>query len=215
MTLLATPEKTQRLAAADWISAALDVLKESGVEAVQITTLAKRLSVTRGSFYWHFENREDLLAALIAEWRARNTGVMVEAIRDVPSLDDGILALFSVWVDHTRFDAQLDQAVRDWARHDHALRATVKQEDDARVAAIAAFFAAQGYAKLEAFIRARVIYFTQISFYALHIEDEESLAQRMSYLNDYFRCFTGRDIDPDIAKAYRAANLKGLNDDDH
>lgn len=208
MTLLATPEKPARLAAADWIGTALEVLKHDGIEAVQITALAKRLSVTRGSFYWHFESREDLLAALVAEWRARNTGVMVEAIRDVRSLDDGILALFSVWVDHTRFDARLDQAVRDWARHDDALRDVVKAEDDARVAAIARFFAAHAYPETEAFIRARVIYFTQISFYALHIEDDESMAQRMGYLGDYFRCFTGRDIDPAIADAYRAANLK-------
>lgn len=207
MTLLTTSDKPSRLAASDWITAALDVLKSEGIEAVQITALAKRLSVTRGSFYWHFDSREGLLTALIAEWRARNTGVMVEAIRDVTSLDDAILALFAVWVDHTRFDARLDQAIRDWARHDAALRDVVKLEDDARVAAIARLFAAHDYPQAEAFIRARVIYFTQISFYALHVEEDESLTQRMGYLAEYFRCFTGRDIDPDIAAAYRAANL--------
>ncbi|MGI9498851.1 MAG: helix-turn-helix domain-containing protein, partial [Geminicoccaceae bacterium] len=53
-----------RLQRDDWIAAALAVLVESGVEAVQITVLAKRLKVTRGSFYWHFENRETLLDAL-------------------------------------------------------------------------------------------------------------------------------------------------------
>lgn len=212
MTLLATSEKPQRLTAADWISAALNMLKEAGLEAVQITMLAKHLSVTRGSFYWHFDSREDLLGALIAEWRARNTGVMVEAIRDAGSLDEGILALFSVWVDHTRFDARLDQAIRDWARHDEPLRDVVKAEDDARVAAIARFFEEHGYPEAEAFIRARVIYFTQISFYALHVDNDKTMAQRMGYLNEYFRCFTGRDIDHDIAAAYRMANLK---EDDH
>ncbi len=213
MTLLAAPEKPQRLAAADWIGAALDMLKTSGLDAVQITTLAKRLSVTRGSFYWHFESREDLLAALVAEWRARNTGVMVEAIRDIDTLDNGVLALFSVWVDHTRFDARLDQAIRDWARRDTDLLETVKLEDDARVAAIAKLYAAHGYPESEAFIRARVIYFTQISFYALRVEDDENMAQRLGYLEEYFRCFTGRDIDPQICAAYREAQLKGQTDD--
>jgi AcrR family transcriptional regulator len=212
MTLLADPKKPARLAAGDWIVTALAVLKDSGIDAVQITTLAKRLSVTRGSFYWHFDNREDLLTALISEWRARNTGVMIEAIRDVDCLDHGILALFSVWVDHTRFDAQLDQAIRDWARHDEPLREVVKSEDDARVAAIARFFARHDYPEAEAFIRARVIYFTQISFYALHVDDDKTMAQRLGYLNEYFRCFTGRDIDQSIAAAYRAANM---NDHDH
>lgn len=204
MTLLATAKPTNRLTAADWIEAALQALKAGGIEAVQITTLAKALGVTRGSFYWHFESREALTEALLAEWRARNTGVMVEAIRDVESLDDGILALFSVWVDHTRFDPALDQAIRTWARHDEALSATVADEDDARVAAIARFFERQGYEQPEAFIRARVIYLTQLSYYALALDERESLSQRMSYLAAYFKSFTGQEIDPDTATAYRA-----------
>ena len=109
MTLHATPRSTDRqprLTGADWIEAALDVLVESGIEAVQITALSRQMSVTRGSFYWHFDSREDLLDALIAEWRARNTGVMVEAIAETSSLEDGILKLFAVWVDHNPFRPQ-------------------------------------------------------------------------------------------------------------
>lgn len=198
-----------RLGVNDWLNAALDALLEGGIEAVQITVLSRHLGVTRGSFYWHFESREGLLTALLTEWRSRNTGVMVDAISDAGTLDDAILALFSVWVDHSRFNSKLDQAIRDWARHDGAVLAAVKAEDDARVAAIAGLFERHGYTKTESFVRARVIYFTQISFYALNVEDDETLAERMSYLSAYFLCFTGREIDPDIAAAYRAANLKG------
>ena len=212
MPLLSTVEKSgrhPRLSAEDWIAAGVAVLVQDGMEAVQITTLARRLQVTRGSFYWHFDSREALLDALVAEWRARNTGVMVEAIADTPSLDDGILALFAVWVDHTRFDPALDQAIRDWARHDDSLRRTVKAEDAARVSAIAGFFARHGYDRPDAFIRARVIYFTQISYYALRVEDDETMTERMSYLEAYFRCFTGRDIDPEIAETYRDTLIRG------
>lgn len=211
MSLLSSARKTDRqprLSAEDWITAALEVLVENGIEAVQITALARRLEVTRGSFYWHFEHREALLEALIAEWRARNTGVMVEAIAETPTLDDGILSLFAVWVDHTRFDARLDQAVRDWSRHDEALRAVVKAEDNARTDAIASFFMRHGYDTTEAFIRARVIYFTQISFYALNVEDDESMTERLGYLEAYFKCFTGRDIDAGTAAAYRNILLR-------
>lgn len=214
MSLLTAPGKPApaRLAASDWVASALEVLKVGGLEAVQITALAKRMGVTRGSFYWHFADREDLLNALVAEWRARNTGVMVEAIREVETLADGILALFSVWVDHTRFDSLLDQAVRDWARHDEALRKTVTDEDDARVGAIARFFERFGYEPAEAFIRARVIYFTQISYYALRVEEREDLTRRMGYLAEYFRCFTGREIDPATAEAYRLLNERAQKD---
>ncbi|WP_172978153.1 TetR/AcrR family transcriptional regulator [Roseovarius sp. THAF27] len=193
----------------DWIECALTVLVESGIEAVQITALSRRLNVTRGSFYWHFESRESLLDALLTEWRARNTGVMVEALAGSDSLDDGILALFSVWVDHRRFDPRLDQAIRDWARRFEKLRSSVKAEDAARVQAIAAFFGKHGFDPTEAFIRARVIYFTQISYYALHLEEDEALPERMSYLEAYFRSFTGRDISPETAAKYRARILDG------
>lgn len=216
MPLHALSENTPRqprLTAEDWIEAALDALVEEGIEAVQITVLARRMNVTRGSFYWHFENRETLLEFLLREWRARNTGVMVEAIANARSLDHGILALFSVWVDHSHFDPELDQAIRDWARHSVDLRETVKAEDNARVAAIAEFFERFGFDKTEAFIRARVIYFTQISYYALKVEQDEAMADRMGYLTTYFRCFTGREIDPDIADAYRAQQIQQSHED--
>ncbi|MEO0748211.1 MAG: TetR/AcrR family transcriptional regulator [Pseudomonadota bacterium] len=210
MNLLAHPPKPDRqprLGAADWIEVALQSLVSGGIEAVQITALARTLKVTRGSFYWHFETRDDLLAALIQEWRARNTDVIVEAISDVPTLDEGILELFAVWVDHTRFDPALDGAIRAWAKHDLKLSEVLKAEDTARIDAIASFFERHGYEVKEAFIRARVIYLTQISFYALGIDEDASVAQRLSYLEAYFRSFTGRDIDPDICATYRARVL--------
>ena len=214
LTMNAQDPTPPRLGARDWLTAALNALTEGGIETVQITVLARTLGVTRGSFYWHFESREALLSALLDEWRARNTGVMLEATAKTASLDLGILALFSVWVDHTRFDQRLDQAVRDWARRDDTLRDLIKAEDDARVGAVSDMFKRHGYPETEAFIRARVIYFTQISFYALEVENDETLAERMGYLDEYFLCFTGREIDPDIAAAYRKANLKDAQDDD-
>ncbi|MEO3417363.1 TetR/AcrR family transcriptional regulator [Roseovarius sp. CAU 1744] len=202
-----TPDRQPRLTGDDWIEAALELLVSDGVDAVQITVLARNLGVTRGSFYWHFDSREALLDALLAEWRARNTGVMVEAIAETRTLDDGILALFAVWTDHTRFDPQLDQAIRDWARYADDLRKTVQAEDDARVAAISDFFKRHGYAPTEAFIRARVIYFTQLSYYALNVQ--EPMADRISYLAAYFLSFTGREIDAEAAARQSAKFLEG------
>lgn len=214
MTLqISTARKSPpRLSADDWIEAAVDVLTQDGIEAVQITALARRLNVTRGSFYWHFESREALLEALLREWRARNTGIMVEAIADAQSLDDGVLALFAVWTDHTRFDPQLDQAIRDWARYGEAPEEVLQAEDTARVTAISEFFQRHGYAPAEAFIRARVIYFTQLSYYALNMQEQETPEQRLGYLSEYFIAFTGREIDPTTAAKYRASLLNKEQD---
>ncbi|MEM9009959.1 MAG: TetR/AcrR family transcriptional regulator [Pseudomonadota bacterium] len=205
MSLLSTrdqPAREPRLGPDDWILAALTALVEQGVDTVQIAALARDLGVTRGSFYWHFENREALLEACLGEWRARNTGVMIEALREAATLEDGILALFAIWVDHSRFDPRLDQAVRDWARRSDQVHRTVAAEDDDRVRAIAAFFERMDYAPTDAFIRARVLYFTQVSYYALALA--EPMATRLGYLEAYFRAFTGREIDPSAADAFAA-----------
>ena len=50
-------DKPARLSAEDWAVAALDVIAESGLAAVAVEPLAKRLGVTKGSFYWHFPSR--------------------------------------------------------------------------------------------------------------------------------------------------------------
>ncbi|MEM7523964.1 MAG: TetR/AcrR family transcriptional regulator [Pseudomonadota bacterium] len=205
MTLLSLPGRNDRpapVSRADWVAAGLDVLLEKGVAAVQITLLARRLKVTRGGFYWHFEGREALLDALLAEWRARNTGVMLDAVEAADSLEAGVLSLFSVWVDHTRFDPALDQAVRDWGRRAPSVETLVRAEDDARVVAIAVFFRRMGYPATEAFIRARVIYFTQLSYYSTGVE--EPMAARLGYLEAYFESFTGRSISDEAAAAFRA-----------
>lgn len=185
-------EETRRLTRRDWLKAGLAVLVDEGVEAVQITRLARKLDVTRGSFYWHFADRGALLDALIETWHLRNTGAMDQALEEAATLAHGILELFLVWVDHRRFDPELDQALRDWARRSEAVRAVVEAEDTHRVAAIAAFFRRHGYPDPDAFIRARVLYFTQISYYALRIE--EPMAERKSYLAAYYRAFTGQEL---------------------
>jgi AcrR family transcriptional regulator len=184
----------------DWVNAALVVLVSEGVSAVEITRLASDLTMTRGSFYWHFKDRGDLLACLIDEWQHLNSDVMGKALEGSSSLEEGILALFSVWVAAEPFNAQLDQAMRDWARHSEAVKEAVEEEDDKRLATIKAFFERQGFEATEAFIRARVLYFTQVAYYALGVE--EPMAQRLSYLKEYYRSFTGREINPETAEAY-------------
>ncbi len=52
----------------DWIDGAWEMLGESGVDGVRIEPLARRLGVTKGSFYWHFKERQELIDALLGRW---------------------------------------------------------------------------------------------------------------------------------------------------
>src|SRR5688572_5243977 len=71
------------LTAADWAEAALQLIAEKGLRALTIGSLAARLGVTKGSFYWHFTGREALLAAALARWE-RITTETIQALDAVP-----------------------------------------------------------------------------------------------------------------------------------
>ena len=75
---------TPTLTASDWAEAALQLIAEAGVRAVTVSALAARLGVTKGSFYWHFKGREELLAAALARWERRATQEAVQALDAVP-----------------------------------------------------------------------------------------------------------------------------------
>jgi AcrR family transcriptional regulator len=69
----------------DWTRAALDAIGEGGVKAVAVERLAKTLGASRGSFYWHFRDRADLIDAALERWARENTAELVpklDAITD-------------------------------------------------------------------------------------------------------------------------------------
>lgn len=80
MVALSKLEPKTRLSAADWEEAALAVLAENGVGAVAVESLARRLGVTKGSFYWHFSTREALLQAALERWERSDEGELEAAI---------------------------------------------------------------------------------------------------------------------------------------
>ncbi|MEO1492438.1 MAG: TetR/AcrR family transcriptional regulator [Pseudomonadota bacterium] len=196
------PVPEPRVSRTDWIDVAMRVLIAEGVDAVRITRLAERMSVTRGSFYWHFTDREDLLRALRTRWEAQNTPAVEAAVAGAETLDAAVLAFFDAWLVPDRFDAPLDHAMRAWATAEPEIRAAVDAADDARIVLVAAMFARFGYSETDALIRARVLYFAQIGFYAL--ASHAPLSERAPYLETYFECFTGRSLDGAEADAFRA-----------
>ena len=71
------------LTASDWAEAALQLIAEKGLGALTISTLAARLGVTKGSFYWHFKGRDDLLAAALGRWE-RSVGDIIRSLDAIP-----------------------------------------------------------------------------------------------------------------------------------
>ena len=77
-----TEKKT--LNADDWAAAALEAIAKDGVSAVAVEPLARKLGVTKGSFYWHFANREALLEAALLLWERQETEDVLSRIGNEP-----------------------------------------------------------------------------------------------------------------------------------
>lgn len=172
-----------------WLSAAYDMLTQRGVDAVKIMALAKHLNVTRTSFYWHFENRDSLLEALIQHWENKNTGNLVlQTEKAADSICAAMLHIFDCWVDNSLFDAKLDLAIRNWARHDSKLQTRLDNADNIRINAITAMFKRFGYSDIQAETRSRTIIYTQIGYFFMQISEDQ--AKRFAQMPDYIEVFT-------------------------
>jgi AcrR family transcriptional regulator len=84
----------ERLERDDWLAAGLDALERGGVEAVAVVPLARELGVTRGSFYWHFKSRAELLDGVLERWERLHSDEVLEALETIDDPRERLLALF-------------------------------------------------------------------------------------------------------------------------
>lgn len=186
-----------------WLDAAYAMLVDAGVEAVKVMPLAERLGLSRTSFYWHFADREALLAGLVDRWRAKNTGNLVAQCQaPATTIAAGMLNLFDCWVEPDLFDSRLEFAMRTWALTDPGVEAAMTEADAMRLDAITELFRRFGYAEAEADTRARTLYLTQVGYIALR--SSESFDVRMARIPAYVLTFCGMAPTEAEIAAFRA-----------
>ena len=188
-----------RLRPEDWLNAAQARLVDGGIDAVKIGPLAADLKVTRGSFYWHFRDRNHLLQTLLARWQAQSHEMFNRLVGgDGATGMDEFVRLVHLWVDESEFHPALESAMRDWARTSEAVAAVVKAVDEERIAYIKRIFLDFGYGEDEAFIRARITYFHQVGYYTIGYN--ETLDARMALLPMYVYVLTGKSSPEQLAE---------------
>lgn len=174
-----------------WLQAASEALLESGVDAVKIMPLARRLGLSRTSFYWFFADREALLAALVARWRDKNTsGIVGQSQACAGSLAEAMLNIFDCWIDDGLFDSRLEFAIRSWALQSADVLARVQEADRIRIEALTSMFVRFGVSAGMADVRARTTYLVQIGY--ITMQPAEELAVRMKRIPEYIAIFTGQ-----------------------
>ncbi|MEV6006156.1 TetR/AcrR family transcriptional regulator [Streptomyces sp. NPDC051976] len=143
-----TPAR-KRLSADDWADAALAALAERGLAGVAVEPLAARLGTTKGSFYWHFANRDALVAAALARWEEVSTERIIEATEAAEP--DPAARLGALLRGATAAAAETPLEVRLLAAADHPeVAAALARVTERRVGYLARLFELLGFAPPEA-----------------------------------------------------------------
>jgi AcrR family transcriptional regulator len=116
-----------------WVEAGLEALAAGGPDAVRIDSLAKALGVTRGGFYWHFEDRAALLEEMLDAWERVSIDEAIERVEEGGGdAREKLRRLFGLAASSPEL-LKIDLAVRDWARRDEAVARRLRRVDNRRM----------------------------------------------------------------------------------
>jgi AcrR family transcriptional regulator len=188
---------TAKLDRQAWVILGLQTLVAKGIDAVRIEPLAKQLKVTRGSFYWHFKNHEELLVAMLQEWKIINTQQIIEEVEAIgPNPNQKLQSLFEI---AAQDDNHLEKAMRVWAANDDRAAAAIADIDLQRLEYLESLFRQLGFAAMEAQVRARVAYSFRLGWFVMPSAPEpvdspkERLSQRLTEIRLVHKIITQTD----------------------
>ena len=144
----------------------MTLLGQSGVDAVKVEPIARTLGVTKGSFYWHFRDRDALLAAILEHWSAIATQAIIDRVDALGGTPASRLATLIETSSQGKRGPRIEQAIRAWGAHDPKARAVLSAVDARREAYVRGLLCEHGLSKLQAAQRARILYLALIGEFA-------------------------------------------------
>lgn len=144
----------------EWVSGATDLMAKLGIDGVRVEVLAKTLGVTKGSFYWHFKDRQDLLDAVVTVWKEGRLRDIEKQTTAAPGKElEQIHHVIDVYsAVRNRKGISIELAVRDWARHDARVNAIVEEVDAYRLDCTRKLFVTLGFPEDEARARSILVF---------------------------------------------------------
>jgi AcrR family transcriptional regulator len=153
--------ETGPISAGAWFRAAYEMFIACGIESVRIQPLAKKLNVSRTSFYWHFKDRSDLLQTLLNRGLSTNTDRWVgRTLSYADSACEAVLNVLDCWFDVGLVDWRYEAATRAWAQKSPAVAQTLAVHDADRITSLAAMFERFDCTPRLSDTRARTVYYT-------------------------------------------------------
>ena len=164
-----------RLSVEDWLQAGYALLAEQGVRALKVERLCQQAGVTRGSFYWHFEDMDGYRAALVESWNTfleKDRQSLAEL--DVLPPRERLSAMMTALVSPEHW--MLERAMREWARTDETAAANVRAADRRLLRHVAKAYSDYGFDAADAKLRAELTFAAGIGL--LHLAGSAASAQK-------------------------------------
>ncbi|HJW45202.1 MAG TPA: TetR/AcrR family transcriptional regulator [Lysobacter sp.] len=168
-------ERTGRLSADDWASAALDLISEQGVAAVAVEPLARRLGVTKGSFYWHFPSREALLVAALERWEKMEQDLLFGELEPINDPRARLRALFNLVAHEYKSHVVYSELIK--AMDHPAVQPVIGRVSERRLDYLTASFRQAGLSRADARHRAQLLYAAYVGFLQLNLQLHQTRMQ--------------------------------------
>ena len=136
---MSAPTRTPRNS---WIEEGLRALAAGGPDAVRIELLARALGVTRGGFYWHFDDRRALLEEILDTWERVSVDEVIERVEREGGDTRTKLRRLSAFAASSDEPLRTDLAVRDWARREQTVAKRLRRVDNRRMDYMRSLFGA-------------------------------------------------------------------------
>jgi AcrR family transcriptional regulator len=177
----------------DWAAAALAAIADGGLAAVAVEPLAARLGTTKGSFYWHFANRDQLLTAALDRWERQTTTDLAARVQATPLDAAGRLRLLIIEVARLAETDRAGLALLANATHP-AVAPVLDRVTRQRLAIVTAAFAELGYPPAAARRRGLLAYSAYLGHGQLSHSTPQLLpetpAERRAYLDEVLATLT-------------------------
>jgi len=168
-----------RLSAEDWAEAALEQIAEQGVASVAVEPLARRLGVTKGSFYWHFPSREALLVAALERWENNEQEAIFGRLETIDDPRERLRSLFSVVAHEYKAHVVYSELLR--AMDHPVVQPVIGRVSERRLDYLSAAFRQAGLPAATARHRARLAYAAYVGFLQLNLQLRHSRLQQEEF----------------------------------
>jgi AcrR family transcriptional regulator len=167
-----TAPRSGRLSADDWAREALDQIAEQGVASVAVEPLARRLGVTKGSFYWHFPSRDALLQAALERWESMEQETVFGTLEAVTDPRDRLRALFRVVAHEVKSHVIYSELLK--ALDHPTVQPVIDRVSQRRLDYLTVSFRQAGMGRADAQHRARLAYAAYVGFLQLNLQLQQS-----------------------------------------